>query len=502
MTTAARRETGHHEFVVNRPVRRSAGDPCLRTGEQYRESLRDGRCVILGGRDVADVTAEPSLRRGIDTIARYFDAQFDPATRDILTTVDPETGRRIATSWLVPRTVEDLRRYDALMKYSTFQTFGAFGRPPDYGPVKAISFVAWNHLIREKEPEALDKILNFLRVGKENNLVSADVIIDIQTNRKLPIPEQAGRLRVVEERKDGIVLCGAKAGNSVLAQGNMGSISMPPPNPTMPEECAIWAAIPANAPGLKLVLREPLTTGNEDPEDHPLDSGGEESDGLLIFDRVFIPWEYVFSYRNMDTTRIYTTLGQFAFWKVATRLSYRAEIFAGAAQMIVDALGTDHVPAVRAFVAEVIAYAAKLRGLMIAAVETARPTESGVMLPNHAFVTAGRLHAIETYPKIMQILRDLSGQGLISRVPRASWERADIGPLLDAYLPGYTMSARDKNRLFNLVWDMTCSANAMRLALFEGLNATPAPALREELYRSYDRGEGMAAVRRRAGIEA
>ena len=139
--------------------------------------------------------------------------------------------------------------------------------------------------------------------------------------------------------------------------------------------------------------------------------------------------------------------------------------------------------------------------MMTAAVERAKPTESGVMLPDHVFVTAGRLLSIEAYPRITQILRELSGQGLIGRVPRATWERTDIGPLLDEYLPGNNMSARNKNRLFNMIWDMSCSPSAMRLALFENINATPAPALREELYRVYDRSPAMAAIRRRAGIE-
>ena len=275
---------------------------------------------------------------------------------------------------------------------------------------------------------------------------------------------------------------------------------MPPPDPTMPEECNIWTAIPANAPGLKLVLREPNVTGHENREESPLNAGGEEADCILLFDRVFVPWDYVFSYKNKTLGQIYTTLGQFAFWKIANRLAYRAEIFAGAAQLIVDALGTDHVPAVRAMVAEVISYASILRGMMTAAMETARPTDSGVMLPNHSFVTAGRLHAIEHYPRIMQILRDLSGQGLIGRVPQSAWERADLGALLDAYLPGYRLDAREKNRLFNFIWDMTCSASAMRVALFENINATPAPALREELYRSHDRSHGMNLIRQRLGL--
>jgi 4-hydroxyphenylacetate 3-monooxygenase len=493
-------QDGARHFLVGKQVARSAGQPWLRDGKHYRQSLRDGRHVILGGRDVADVTAEPSLGTAIETLGSYFDAQVAIETQDLLTTVDPATGNRFSTAWLVPRSIDDLKRYDAMIRHSTTLTFGVFGRPPDYGPVKAVSFVAWNHLIKEKDPEALGKIEHFLQTGRENNLVSSDVIIDVQANRKLPMPDRQARLRVVEERKDGVVLCGAKAGNSVLAQGNIGTVSMPPPDPTMPEECNIWTAIPANAPGLKMILREPNVSGRENREDNPLNAAGEEADCILLFDHVFVPWDHVFSYKNKTLGQIYTTLGQFAFWKIANRLAYRGEIFAGAAQLIVDALGTDHVPAVRAMVAEVISYAAILRGMMTAAVETAQPTESGVMLPNHSFVTAGRLHAIEHYPRIMQILRDLSGQGLIGRVPQAAWEREDLGDLLDTYLPGYRLDAREKNRLFNFIWDMTCSSSAMRVALFENINATPAPALREELYRSHDRSNGMNLIRRKLGL--
>ena len=217
MNIAAPATSGSRDFVVSNDVQRSAKEPWLRDGQQYRQSLRDGRHVILGRRDIADVTTEPSLATAVDTLATYFDAQMAPETQDFLTTVDPATANRFSTAWLVPRSADDLKRYDVMIRHSTTLTFGVFGRPPDYGPVKAVSFVAWNHLIREKDPEALGKIERFLQAGRENHLVSADVIIDVQANRKLPMPDRAGRLRVVEERKDGVVLCGAKAGNSVLA---------------------------------------------------------------------------------------------------------------------------------------------------------------------------------------------------------------------------------------------------------------------------------------------
>ena len=226
----ARAVSGAGDFLVGKPVDHAPDHPNLRSGAQFKESLRDGRRVIVDGRAVDDVTAEPTLARGIDTLAGLFDAQLDPKHAEVTTSIDAETGERIATGWLVPYSRDDLWRHVEMVRFSTFRTFGEFGRPPDYGPVKAIGFMAFHHIIKRAEPEAQDKIIHFLRTGQRNNLISGDIIIDVQANRKTPMPEQAGRLRVVEERADGVVVAGAKAGNTVMAQGNIGTISMPPPN--------------------------------------------------------------------------------------------------------------------------------------------------------------------------------------------------------------------------------------------------------------------------------
>jgi aromatic ring hydroxylase len=101
----------------------------------------------------------------------------------------------------------------------------------------------------------------------------------------------------------------------------------------------------------------------------------------------------------------------------------------------------------------------------------------------------------------MQTLRDLSGQGLISRFTAADFEREDLAGRLDEFLPGHGVSAREKNRFFNLVWDMTCSSHAMRVALFENTNATPPPTVRQHLYDVYDSRATVDLVKKFAGIE-
>ena len=57
-----------------------------RSGQDYFESLR--KCaprVYLGGRLVADVTAEPVFQEPIRAIAEQYDMQLDPAYRDVMT---------------------------------------------------------------------------------------------------------------------------------------------------------------------------------------------------------------------------------------------------------------------------------------------------------------------------------------------------------------------------------------------------------------------------------
>ena len=55
----------------------------IRTGDEYRASLRDGREVWITGERVADVTTHPMFKPLVDIRARIYDMQHDPATADV-----------------------------------------------------------------------------------------------------------------------------------------------------------------------------------------------------------------------------------------------------------------------------------------------------------------------------------------------------------------------------------------------------------------------------------
>lgn len=65
----------------------------IRTGSQYRDSIRDGRRVWMNGERVKDVTTHPMFKPLVDIRARMYDLQHEAALRDALT-YDEGDGER------------------------------------------------------------------------------------------------------------------------------------------------------------------------------------------------------------------------------------------------------------------------------------------------------------------------------------------------------------------------------------------------------------------------
>ena len=108
---------------------------------------------------------------------------------------------------------------------------------------------------------------------------------------------------VVKERDDGIVISGAQQ----VATGGVLSdwIHLSCIHPLQPgdENYANCVAVPVNAPGVKLIPRRPFALRADNSFDYPLSSRFDESDSYVVFDNVFVPWEHVFIYRNLELSR-------------------------------------------------------------------------------------------------------------------------------------------------------------------------------------------------------
>ena len=79
----------------------------IKTGDEYRESIRDGREVWIDGEKVADVTTHPAFKPIVDIRARIYDLAHEDGTREVMTYADDETGEVCAIGSKPPVSKED-----------------------------------------------------------------------------------------------------------------------------------------------------------------------------------------------------------------------------------------------------------------------------------------------------------------------------------------------------------------------------------------------------------
>src|SRR5882757_1697988 len=228
----------------------------LRTGEEYRESMRDGRTVYYGGKKI-DVTEHYATAGVIDLHARIFDAQHDDATRDILTYEDADGVRR-PTGWLIPTTAEHLRMKREYNEYFAFQTLGIPGRSPDTCHWTMLGILSVRDEFERLSPAFAPNIAkNIARLSAKNSHLTCSIGEPQGTRSRA---SKAGEdrddmFRIVRENDDGIWLSGARTAGSSGPQCDeiaVGTIYYP----FVQEAESVWVTIQANAPGLSFVCRE------------------------------------------------------------------------------------------------------------------------------------------------------------------------------------------------------------------------------------------------------
>jgi 4-hydroxyphenylacetate 3-monooxygenase len=227
-------------------------------------------------------------------------------------------------------------------------------------------------------------------------------------------------------------------------------------------------AIPTDAPGLRFIAREPFDYGRSH-FDHPLGSRFDESDAVVVFDDVHVPYERCFTLGDPEICNgFYTKTDAIAHMthQVVARTTAKTEFILGLVTVLVEAIGIDGFQHVQADLAEIITTLETLRALNRAAQADAKPNDYGVITPAWAPLNAARNLYPKLYQRFPEILRKLGASGLM-----ATPTEADVnGPAaadIDVYLQAATLSGRDRVRLFRLVWDACASAFAGRQALYE-----------------------------------
>ena len=443
------------------------------TGEEYIESLRDGRTVYFHGEKVRDVTTHPAFRNSVRSVARLYDALHDPAQQDTLTCeTDTGSGGRTQAFFRVPRSSEDLvASRDAIAGWQRL-TYGWMGRSPDY---KA-SFLGTLGAFPEFYDPYSENALNWYRRSQEEVSYWNHAIVHPPVDRHIG-PDAAGDvcMRVEEENDNGLVVSGAKvvATGSALTHYNFiahfGAI------PLQEREFAIVCTTPMDSEGVKLICRnsyelQAATTGS--PFDYPLSSRLDENDSILVFDKVLIPWENVFLYGDIEkANNFFPATGfipRFTFHGLS-RLCVKLDFLAGVLSKALRATGSREFRGVQANLGEVIAIRNLMWGLSDAMAKSPDPWENGAVQPSMLYGMAYRAFTPMFYPRVKEISQQVVASGLIYVNSNAADFKSDeIRPYLEKYVRGSNgVEAMDRMKIMKLLWDATASEFGGRHELYE-----------------------------------
>jgi 4-hydroxyphenylacetate 3-monooxygenase len=356
----------------------------IRRGEEYLESLRDGRRLWLLGQRVEDVTTHAALAGCARSVAAVYDLQHDPAHQRLLTMPSPTTGQPVSLAYLLPHSVDELTRQRRMYEFLVRRAGGVAARLPQHLATVVIGLYDVRDLLGEVDPAFAAHVTRYVEFCRENDVSIATIFTDPLRHRSHPTTDQE-HLRVVERRPDGLIVRGARGvGTQAPYANELLCLTSPRPN-LKPEEVVFFAA-PVNAEGIHLVCRQPLTPPN--PEDHPLSPLWDEMDAIVVFDDVFIPWERVFYLRHSHPAdpafeaQVFQGAIGLGPWYVLVRMAVKAEVLLGLCAAITDALGTASQPLVQMALADAMVYLETLRALIQAAEADPVPSPSGLALPN------------------------------------------------------------------------------------------------------------------------
>ena len=154
----------------------------IRTAEEYKESLRDGRRVYIRGEKVEDITKHPILGITCDSIGAGYEltASKDKAIRDLFVAPHPETNEPINRLFITPRTPEDLSNRTKMIQKSIELTGGLpFGKDIGTDCLNAAFVVA----VQMGKKEYQENAMNFLEHLRSNDLHTCGAVTCVKGDR-------------------------------------------------------------------------------------------------------------------------------------------------------------------------------------------------------------------------------------------------------------------------------------------------------------------------------
>jgi len=435
----------------------------IKTPQQYIESLKDDRVVFCNGERVKDVTTHPILKICRDWVAMDYVLENDSRYRDLVTEKNEE-GERVSFALMPQRSREDLIRLREIVK---LWARVCLGKPPGAKFVakdglNALTVVS-QRIDKKYGTNYAERVEAYRKHLQKNDLSFAMGLTDVKGDRSLR-PSQQKRhqdyyVRIVEERKDGIIVRGAK---THISQAPLCNEILIAPCRAMREEDKAYAlsfAVPVNTKGLTLISAEP-EVHEANFFDHPIAGSVYINDATIIFEDVFVPNERIFLKGEWDFAgEVAHMFANFHRLSAETYKAMELELFTGAALLMAEYNGVEKAPHIRDKLTWLVMFTEAVDVIGRSACEYCiTEPDSGLVYPNPMYANICKFYFADNWHQATKHIQDIAGGIVVTCPSSKDYLNPEIHDLLDKYLGGKEgIPTEHRIRMAKLIRDLTSS---------------------------------------------
>jgi len=398
------------------------------TGDQYRESLRDGRKSYFQGELVADAGTHRLIGPSVEWVARTYDRDHSPSVGAHNAMYDP------------PRTPEELREQMEMLLASDPTASGTAG-------CMALRSIAGE--LGAVNPEYQQRLDAFLDELRDHDRRAAVAQTDLEP------------VRIVERKDDGVVIRGGK--QHVVGAAVVHELFVVPAGQVAGDasDRAIACAVPVNAAGVKLISTTTMPAAH-DTRHFPVARERSIPDSLVSFEDVFVPSDRIFLCGETAQSGLFgETLGIWERARSTAEQADQAEILLGVAQTIAEMNGVVEASHIRDKLSAMAVYARMCRAGWESALAHAKTNAAGMVVPDDSFIYAARAYGVSNYSEMAGWVHDIGG-GLILTAPSiADYENEATHMYVEKYMStGAKVRGEHRLRMFHLIRDLTADTYA------------------------------------------
>jgi len=481
----------------------------LMTAADYRESLRRYKPVVyVDGQLIDSVADAAGLQPGVNALGVTYDFAHRSEMAPLMTAVQHTDGQ--ASGHLVNRMLHiNESAGDLLNKLEAVrllcQETGCAQRYLAHDALNAIGQVSARIDDARGSTEHRARFGAYLQRVQDDDLSLGIAMTDAKGDRSKRPHQQANPdtyVHIVERNAQGIVISGTKA--IVTGAPYMHEFLVMPGRNMGVEDAAfaVCCAVPVDAKGITIVARPAGRPGDKVEHGAPLFSRRYgQSTGVVIFDKVFVPWERVFfadEWEHSGTlTHHYATHHRHSC--IAARAGF-GDLLIGAGALMCEANGFDpgETSSLREPMVELIKITEGFFACGVAAsVYATRDEHSGSFMPEPVFSNIGKLLLSTQIYDMHRLAHEVSG-GLIVALPGPDEDHnpATAATLAEVLRANPAVPYDKRIEVARFVEDLTASYQGGWYSVISLHGGGSPAAMKKEIWRHYPVGSKVELVER------